>query len=211
MARLSRRTRIGLVALALLGGLWLAATLAVDAYGQVDRAQPADVIVVLGTHVAADGGPSPGLARRADHAAALYRRGLAAAIICTGGPAAGLPSEAAVACARIAAHGVPDGALIREERSRSTEENAREAAALMQARGWRRAILVSDGFHLYRAERLFGAAGVTAYGSPAQATAGPMAPHERLPRAAREVLALAWYALKTALGIPLSDVPCAFC
>lgn len=185
--------------------VWLAAGITIDTYGQPDRAQAADVIVVLGAQAHAGGVPGPSLARRADHAAALYRRGLAPAVLCTGGVGGVPPSEASVACARIAASGVPANALFLEESSRSTEENALNSAAAMRARGWTRAILVTDAFHVYRAETLFRAAGVTVYPSPAQISAGPMAPLESVPRSMREVVALAWYWGKTGLGIPVTD------
>jgi uncharacterized SAM-binding protein YcdF (DUF218 family) len=201
-----RRQLLLLLALALLA--WCVAALAIDDYGLRDRAQPADAIVVLGARVLPGGTPGASLARRADHAAALYRQGLAPVIVCSGGVEDAPPSEAAAACARIAAQGVPSAALVLEERAQSTEENALYVAALMRARGWRSAIVVSDGYHLYRAQLLFAQAGVIAYPSPAQATAGPMTPFERFARALREALALAWYWAKTWLGLPVTDFPC---
>jgi uncharacterized SAM-binding protein YcdF (DUF218 family) len=206
---LRRRLRIRRLALAaaLLFLIWLAAGIAIDTYGQPERAQAADVIVVLGSQVYPGGVPGPALTRRADHAAALYRRGLAPAVLCSGGVGANPPSEASVACARVAADGVPDGALILEESSRSTEENALNSAAVMRAHGWTRAILVTDAFNVYRAEALFRANGVAVYPSPAQVTAGPMSPLESVPRSMREAVALVWYWGKGPLGIQATDFP----
>jgi uncharacterized SAM-binding protein YcdF (DUF218 family) len=192
--------RLALVALlaamlALIAGIGV-----IDQYGMVDRAQAADVIIVLGSRVQPDGGPAPALARRAAHAAALYRQGLAPAVMCSGGVTAGTPlSEAASACGYAVALGVPPEATFLEEMATSTEENARYSAVEMRRHGWRTAILASDGFHLYRAVKLFEHAGVTVYPSPAQATAGPMAPVERWLRAAREVLALIWTQIRWGL------------
>ncbi len=203
--RISSRIRHGvfrLTILALLGGLIALAIGigAIDRYGLVDQAQPADVIVVLGARVQADGQPSPSLARRAAHAVVLYRRGLAPAILCSGGISNAAPvSEAAAACGRAVTLGVPPWATLLEQRATSTEENALYSAAEMQRHGWHTAVLVTDGYHLYRAALAFEHEGITVYPSPAQATAGPMSPLERWPREAREVLALVWYEIRWAM------------
>lgn len=179
---------------------------AIDAYGLIDRAQLADVIVVLGSQVYSSGRPGPSLARRADHAAALYRQGYAAHVICTGGLSEPDPvSEARVACDRIVAAGVPREAVILEEQATSTEENAAFTAAILRERGWRSAIIVSDGYHLLRATWMFQRAGVAAYPSPAQVTAGPMHPVERILREAREALGLIWFGLRVLLGVDLTS------
>ncbi len=111
-----------------------------------------DAIVVLGCRVRPDGSASASLARRARLGAALYRRGLAPTLVLTGGVGTHPPSEASVAAALAHDEGVPRSAMILEERSTSTEENAREAAALIDAR---RVLVVSDGYHVFRAERVF--------------------------------------------------------
>ena len=191
---------LGVLAVALAA---LVASIAViDAYGLADRARPADVIVVLGSQVYAGGRPGPSLARRADHAVALYHRGYASHILCTGGFTEREPkSEAQVACDRIAQAGVPREVLFLEERSTSTEENAAFSAAIMRERGWDSALVVSDGYHLLRAALMFERAGVEAHPSPAQATAGPMNPLERMVREAREAGGLVLYGVRVLLGI----------
>ena len=191
---------LGVLAVALAG--LVVSIAAIDAYGAVDRARPADAIVVLGSHVYPGGRPGPSLARRADHAATLYRQGYAAHVICTGGFTEPEPkSEARVACDRIAAAGVPRDALILEEGSTSTEENAAFSAAIMRERGWDSAVVVSDGYHLLRAALMFGRAGIEARPSPAQVTAGPMNPLERIVREAREAGGLVLYGVRVLLGI----------
>lgn len=203
MNRLPSRLAVYIRYLALViilsGLLTLAAGVAViDRYGLVDQAQPADVIIVLGSRVEADGRPSPSLARRAAHAAALYHRGLAPAVLCTGGVTTGPVSEAAAACGYATALGVPPEATFLEERATTTHENALYSAAEMQRHGWHTAILVSDGFHLYRAALLFQRSGIAVYPSPAQVTAGAMFPLERWVREVRELAALAWASLQPA-------------
>jgi uncharacterized SAM-binding protein YcdF (DUF218 family) len=179
-----------------------------DAYGFQDRAQSADAIVVLGSRVYPGGRPGPSLTRRALHAAALYHQGLAPLVVCTGAQGdETIPSEAAVACGLVAAQGVPPGALLLEDRSHSTEENALYTAELLQPRGLATVIIVSDSYHLYRARLLFTRAGLTPYVSPAGGEAGRLRPLERYYRGAREMAALAWYWGKTTLGLEQTDFP----
>jgi uncharacterized SAM-binding protein YcdF (DUF218 family) len=179
-----------------------------DAYGLQDQARPADAIVILGSMVYPGALPGPALMRRTQHAVALFNQGLAPAIICSGGKGSNeSDTEAAVACRLAAALGVPPAALLLETHARSTEENALDTAALMAAHGWRTAVVVSDGYHLYRADVLFQRAGLIPFPSPAQATTGPMNPLERYGRELRELAALAWYWTKTALGLHITDLP----
>ena len=172
----------------------------IDQYGYVDQTQPADVIVVPGAQVTSNGQPGTSLARRAAHAAALYQQGYADYVLCTGGIGDNPPSEARAACGRVMELGVPPEAIVYEENAHSTEENAAFTAAIMRARGWRSAILATDGFHLFRAAWMFQRAGITVYPSPAQITGGPMDTVERLGREVREVFGLAWYGAKVLLN-----------
>jgi uncharacterized SAM-binding protein YcdF (DUF218 family) len=188
--------------------LWLLSLSLIDAYGLQDQARPADAIVILGTQVYPGSIPGPALTRRTRHAAALYYLGLAPTIICSGGQAGPETStEAAAACKLAATLGVPPAALVLEDRSRSTEENALDTAAIMASHGWRTIVVVSDGYHLYRAELLFRRAGLVPFPSPAQVTTGPMNPIERYGRETRELAALVWYWSKAALGLKVTDFP----
>jgi uncharacterized SAM-binding protein YcdF (DUF218 family) len=200
-----QRKRLGLsFALACLA--WFASVAGIDHYGDVDQAQPADVIVVLGSRVLRSGNPGPALSRRSAHAANLYRQGLAPVVICSGGLGDNPPTEALAACSRAEELGVPASAMLLEEQARSTEETSLYVGGMMRAHGWDSAIVVSDGYHLYRTHLLFERAGLTAYPSPAQVTAGPMNPIERFTRANRELVAVAWYWFKTLIGLPITDV-----
>ncbi len=198
-----KRKWLGAIGLAVF--LTLATLVAIDQYGLVDRAQPADVIVVLGSRVQRDGRLSPSLSRRARWAAELYNRGLAPVIICSGGLGENPPTEAEAACSLIQSLGVPQSAIVLETQARSTEETSLYVAAIMRARGWDSAVVVSDGYHLARTAMLFSQAGVTAYPSPAQQLSGPMRPTERFGREVRELAAILWYWFKTALGLPITD------
>ena len=193
------------LALALL--IFLSLLTLIDQFGYTDRAQNADVIVLLGSMVYPGGQVGPALERRAQHAAALYRRGLAPYIICSGGVGINPPAEAVVACRRVAELGVPQSAFILEDQSHNTEENAAYTARIMRVRGWQSAILDTDDFHLYRATLMFQRAGVTVYPSPAQATAGPTNPIERVFREMREVIAFSLQRCVHKLQFVVSEAP----
>ncbi len=197
--RLWRWLRRGLVVYA---GL-LAALILV--YGQHDQAQPADVIIVLGAGLPADNQPGPALVRRAAHAADLWAQGLAPAILCTGGLPGRATRTEADACAELLRdRGVPAAAIVEEGRSRSTEENALEARAVMQRYGWQTAVLVTDAFHLFRANWIFQSRGLHVFPSPAGET--PPNILELAVSVLRELAAFHWQILKDFLSLPVTYV-----
>jgi uncharacterized SAM-binding protein YcdF (DUF218 family) len=113
-----------------------------------------DAIVVLGCPVRPDGTPSPSLHRRALLGARLFLDGRAPRVVMSGGVTRrGLPSEAAAAAAVAIEAGVPSAAIVVEDRSRSTIENARFSAAILGSDA--RIVLVSDRHHLRRARWIF--------------------------------------------------------
>ena len=151
--------------------VWLCAcgVLAAIVYrtGTIDEARDADVIIVLGAALKSDGRPNKALSRRSRHAAALWKAGHAASIICTGGVGPGLARSEADGCREVATGaGVPAGAILLEEASHSTEENASNARSIMDAHGWQTAIVVSDSYHVARARRVFARVGVDVLLSP---------------------------------------------
>ena len=81
------------------------------------------VAVVLGAAVWSGGRPSPTLARRADHAIALYHTGQIDAILGCGGLGKHPPTEAQVIGDLCRASGIPDSVLHTEDRSMTTREN----------------------------------------------------------------------------------------
>ena len=147
---------------------WGALLVFLDRYGQRDRALGArgDCIIVLGAHVLPNGEMGPSLAARAAHAAALYRRGAAKKIICTGGLGTHAPEESVAAAKYLRNSGVLSSDIFLEKTSTSTWGNLSNAAPICRARGWKRVILVSEPFHLWRAERNCRALGLTPIVSP---------------------------------------------
>jgi uncharacterized SAM-binding protein YcdF (DUF218 family) len=133
----------------------------------VDEAHQADAIVVLGA-AQYNGRPSPVLKARLDHAYKLYKEGYAHAIITTGsyGPDPNF-SEAHVSTKYLVEHGVDVSTIITEQGSGSTHDSIEASAGLMHAKGWKTALVVSDGFHLFRLKKMFQDQGIHAYTSPA--------------------------------------------
>ena len=131
-----------------------------------DEAQPADVILVLG---AAEyrGRPSPVLRARLDHALELYQRQLAPRILTTGG-AGGDPvyTEGGVGRSYLMSRGVPSESIIVETQGESTLESTALAGEIMRRMGLQSAIVVSDGYHIYRVKKMMQFRGLEAYGSP---------------------------------------------
>lgn len=75
-------------------------------------------------------------------------------------------TEARMMAAAIAKLGVPSSALLLEERSRSTEDNARYTAALASGRDIRTVLLVTSSLHMPRAMLEFGRTGIRAVPVP---------------------------------------------
>ncbi len=193
---------LALLSVVLFAWLWVQ----IDRFGQVDRARRADVIVVLGARVWPSGQPSDALTRRTLHAVKLYKEGLAAAIICSGGLGTHPPTEAQAAARLAMDQGVPPEAIVLEEEGHSTEESAFFVSEIMHARGWQEAIVVSDAYHLWRANLLFGKAGVKVYPSPAHDERYPLSTRVYIYHLGREVVAIAWYYVKSWLGLPITHV-----
>jgi uncharacterized SAM-binding protein YcdF (DUF218 family) len=131
-----------------------------------DEARPADVILVLG---AAEyrGRPSPVLRARLDHALELYNQRLAPLLLTTGG-AGGDPvfTEAGVGRSYLMTKGVPSEAIIVEDEGESTLESTAMAGEIMRRMGLHSAIVVSDGYHIYRVKKMLQFRGMNVYGSP---------------------------------------------
>src|SRR5512146_564958 len=108
----SNWSRIGLVLVLLVFGVWALSLIGVLFWERRDMARPAAAIVVLGAAQYV-GHPSPVLRARLDHAIDLFRRGFAPRIIFTGGFGNhDTTSEAAVSQRYAIEHGVPSSAIL---------------------------------------------------------------------------------------------------
>ena len=182
-----------------LGLVWIASVGLVLFAGARPVLRRADAIIVLGA-AQYNGRPSPVLKARLDHALDLYDRGLAPRLIVTGGIGAGdTLSEGEVARRYAIAQGVPDSAVLADREGTTSSESVAAAAALMRARGWRTALLVSDSYHMLRLQLLARRAGIEAYRAPA-----PAGPIDRSADVWRR------YVLRESLLFPVTAVLCAF-
>lgn len=182
----------------------VAALLRRFAQAYVPRSQPlrpADVIVVLGHPANADGSPSPAMQEQVALAATLYCAGLAPALLFTGGAVHNEHVEAQVMAGLAVQEGVPAAAIATETQSRDTVENARYCRQIMQARGWRSAIVVTTPYHARRASRIFRLAGIlnqTAFPQPSYQTASWPA---RLQALRYDLLGQAWLLASQQFGL----------
>lgn len=174
----------------------------VDARARVDGARHADAIIVLGSAVWANERPSPAMRARTQHAIGLYQAGFAPYVILAGGVGKFPPSEAEVMRRLAASAGVPAEALLLEDQSRSTEENLANAQTLMAQHGLQTAIIVSDPFHLYRAELIAHNLGMEATGSGARNSPMYTLWFNRVWYTTRETFALVWYSVTRVTGEP---------
>jgi uncharacterized SAM-binding protein YcdF (DUF218 family) len=115
-----------------------------------------DVIVVLGAALTPDGRLGPSLAERVEAGVAAFHRGLGSRLIVTGAVEAGAMRARAVEL------GVPPTAILVEDAARTTRENAVASVALMRRHGLRRALVVTQRYHLRRSVAAFRRAGVAA-------------------------------------------------
>jgi uncharacterized SAM-binding protein YcdF (DUF218 family) len=184
-----------IVVLLSIGGYWVYLYRQVRSSAARDDAHTADVIVVLGA-AQYNGHPSKVLKARLDHARALYNRGLANAIITTGsyGPDPNF-SEAQVATEYLTENGVDPEFIFTEQASLTTRDSIKAASALMRARSWKSALVVSDGFHLYRLREMFEDEGLIAYTSPAPESPIEESASQRFWFSVREVFLFSAYRL----------------
>lgn len=134
--------------------------------GNRDEATQVDAIIVLGA-AQWNGQPSPVLKARLDHAISLYNKGLAQSVILTGGVGEGEhQSEAEVSRNYIVERSIPEPAILMEQRGHTSLQSIRAAKQIMDERGMKTALLVSDPFHMLRILKMARDLGIEAYGSP---------------------------------------------
>ncbi len=188
----------GLVGLVVALLVWTIGDLAYVSLGaETDQAQAADVLIVLGCGASAeDGQASDCIQARAGHAAALYGRGLAPAVIASGGR-----NEVAALTRVLVAGGVPAEAVLAENHSRDTIQNIRNSQAIMATHGWHNAVLVTEPYHIKRATLIAHDQGLTVYPSPAVASPLWTQPSRRALKLTEDTASLMLYQVKRLFGI----------
>ena len=170
-------TAVGILTLALPAmppiGMKLAATLEghFTPVSAADSAE-ADVIILLGGDVGIPLTPrvaSEIHGNRTLHAFRLFRAGKAPYILITGGnafPQDGVLPEAHYIAQILQEWGVPEAALIVEQQSRNTRQNATASAQLLKKRGLKSVLLVTSAYHMPRAAGTFRTLGLDILPSP---------------------------------------------
>nr|WSX54701.1 YdcF family protein [Streptomyces sp. NBC_00974] len=150
---------MALCVLALLPSAWTHAAAGPRLRTTAD-APAAEVAVVFGAGLW-NGRPSPYLAGRLDVAAELYRAGKVKVVLVTGDNSRTEYDEPDAMRTYLTGRGVPDARIVSDYAGFDSWDSCVRAREIF---GVRRAVLVSQGFHIRRAVALCRAAGVDAYG-----------------------------------------------
>jgi uncharacterized SAM-binding protein YcdF (DUF218 family) len=160
-----------------------------------DKIGPVDMIVVLG-------GDNNG--ERMEEGVALYKQGYAKSMLLSGGPLAWNLTSADWMKKQARAEGIPESAILLEDRSRSTIENAKFSLAIFKRFKVKSIILVTSPPHSRRAKRVFrricGKEGIKVLSFPARKSSfrisGWWKRHEDTQLVAWEYAALIYYFFK---------------
>ena len=118
----------------------------------------ADVAVVLGNHVFADGSLSPWLQSRVDRAFRLYQQGKVKKIYCSGGishnPNGNYPEGDAMR-SYLVTKGIPPIDVIADNKGQNTYLTARDFISWNQQTHYASVIIVSQFYHITRSKYIF--------------------------------------------------------
>lgn len=162
---------------------------------RIDDQDHADIVVVLGA-AQYNGEPSPVLSARLDHAARLWRSGVAPIIVTVGGRRVGDNyTEAEAGRGYLMSYGIPEDAVVAVGEGGDTLESLRMVALRADAQGWDTAVIVSDPWHSLRARTMADDFGLNAWTSPTRS--GPIVQTRQIQvlSIVRESAALLYYRL----------------
>ena len=146
------------------------------------------IALVLGAAVWPGGEPSPTLRRRVADAVALYNAGRVQAVMGCGGLGENAPTEAEVIARLCREAGIPEEAILCEDRSTTTRENLIHAKALLPEAA--NVVIVTDPYHAPRARLIARQIGLKAEAScPDWREIGPRQRLRYIPREALAILA----------------------
>jgi uncharacterized SAM-binding protein YcdF (DUF218 family) len=158
------------------------------------------VAVVLGTQVLSGGRPSRTLEARVRHAVRLYREGRVSLLIPTGGLGDHPPSEAKVMARILREEGVPEDAVLLEDRALNTWDSAGLVARMAEKLGVSSVVVVTDPLHCVRTVAAFRKAGLKAWAEPVYSSPMWRGKWLRRGQLVREIGALAWYRIRYRVG-----------
>lgn len=153
----------GMFAILLLAPMLFALGILTD--GLVDDVRHSDVGVIFGSQVDRDGQPSARLRARLDRGLALYHDGSITHLLVSGGIGQEGYDEATVMRNYLNAHGIPLDRILVDHHGDTTDATAGNAARMMRSRGMRRAIVVTQFFHVPRARMALASRGMQTPGS----------------------------------------------
>ena len=165
-----------------------------------DAPEEIQVAVVLGTEVLSGGRPSSTLAARVSHAAGLYARRKVRLIIATGGVGKHPPAEAEVMGRVLGEEGVPDRAVMLEDRALNTWDSARFVTGMAKRLGVSDVLVVTDPLHCVRTVAAFERAGLGAWSEPVYGSPMWRGSWSRRGQFVRELGALVWYRIRYGVG-----------
>jgi uncharacterized SAM-binding protein YcdF (DUF218 family) len=134
------------------------------------------------------------------HAAVLYRAGEAGLLIPTGGLGEHPPSEAEVMARILREEGVPEEAVLLEDRAVNTWDSARLVTAMVEKLGVSSVVVVTDPLHCVRTVAAFRQAGLMAWAEPVYSSPMWRGRWSRRGQLAREIGALTWYMIRYGVG-----------
>ena len=153
-----------LVVLATLFGAYLGFCLVqVWWVGADDQARPVEAIVVMGV-AQYDGRPSPQLQARLDHVVTLWNVGTAPLVVTTGGNQPGDRFTEAEASRRyLVEAGVPESAILLEDRGSSTLDSLRRVHDILAEQDITDILIVTDPYHAARSQMVARDLGLVAH------------------------------------------------
>ena len=158
------------------------------------------VAVVLGAQVLSGGRPSRTLEARVRHAAQLYKEGKVGLLVPTGGLGEHPPSEAEVMVRILREEGVPEEAVLVEDRALNTCDSVRLTAGMAHTLGVKSVVVVTDPLHCVRTVAAFRRAGLIAWAAPVYSSPMWRGKWHRRGQLIREIGALTWYRIRHGAG-----------
>jgi uncharacterized SAM-binding protein YcdF (DUF218 family) len=139
-------------------------------FGKTDYRRPADVAVVFGARVYADGRPSDALSDRVRTACRLYSQGLTQKLLFSGGPGDGAIHETESMKRMAISLGVKPQDIILDPHGSNTEATVRNTKLIFDTLHPGRVLVVSHFYHLPRIKLAYKRAGIEVYTVPAKET-----------------------------------------
>lgn len=150
-----------------LGSVFVLFAVFLGASGLNTRPRRADLAIVFGNTVERTGQPSPRLRARLDAARQLYARGIIRRIFVSGGLGREGFDEALVMRRYLVSAGIPETLVVADPAGVNTAATCAHAHAYMAANGLRTADVVTQYFHVLRAEMACRRAGIIVVGAVA--------------------------------------------